>query len=591
MSVQNFNHNSAYGFNNPLQPVINPPVIADRAPLTSDFAEIGTQWIDQSNGDIYFLTKVVGSIATWIVGAGASTVLSSLSVTPGPTSFVGDLTVSGDNVNISSTDTMNLAATGAGIDINLSSSDGSITLHASEDASNAIFLQADGGINSTIVIDNPNGTGFDAIVISAPAGGLDLDVDSIDIATTSLLTIDAGTDLVLGASAGDVRITGSDTVQLDGEGAFANAIFINASDAAGGIDIDAGSSGITVDTSGPLSFDSAGASNFTVAGVHDLTLRSTAGSIVITGDQAAADAVQINATSGGGVDVNAGILGMTIDSAAGVATVAVGDFDVTTSTGDINLDSTLGAIQLTSETDIRIDPNATLTMAPAATVTTIALGNISPIVGRTTTVNGGAVISAVADTLNLATGGINTNAGASKTVNIANGANLLGTTVVNVGTGTAASGVHSVNIGTGTGGGTKTISLGNTDALTTIAARGLISLNGGTTGAVSVSNVSVATAAPGPAATASAVNNVRVGAVTFTGYTQAASATMVLTLTNSFIAASSCILATVTNVGANDAQMNVSRIFPGVGSAVITIVNNGAAALNGDMQLNFWVLS
>jgi len=112
----------------------------------------------------------------------------------------------------------------------------------------------------------------------------------------------------------------------------------------------------------------------------------------------------------------------------------------------------------------------------------------------------------------------------------------------------------------------------------------------GVGGLISVAN-NAAAAAGGPSATVTVVNNARVGVITFAGYTQAAAATLVLTLTNSFIAAGSCILTSATNVGSNDAQMNVSRIKPGSGTADITIVNNGAAALNGNMQLNFWVLS
>ena len=45
------------------------------------------------------------------------------------------------------------------------------------------------------------------------------------------------------------------------------------------------------------------------------------------------------------------------------------------------------------------------------------------------------------------------------------------------------------------------------------------------------------------------------------------------------------------NAGANDAQMQITRIFQGSGTADITITNQGAAALNGDMVLSFIVLA
>ena len=82
-----------------------------------------------------------------------------------------------------------------------------------------------------------------------------------------------------------------------------------------------------------------------------------------------------------------------------------------------------------------------------------------------------------------------------------------------------------------------------------------------------------------------------VGRITFVDYTQAAAAILTFTLTNSKISATSHILASVTNLGANDAQMFVARIIPGAGTADIIIKNDGAASLNGNMQLNFWVLS
>ena len=532
MSLQNLNNNLAYGFSSPLIPIINPPIIADRAPTVNDIAELGSEWVDTVNGDVYFLTKVEGSAATWTAASGNGAILTSLTVNPGPTVISGDLTVNGTNVGLTATATMSLSTTGAGVDIDMAAADGSIVMQASEDAANAIFLQADGGINATIVIENTLGTGLDAITISAPAGGIDLDVGSIDILTTSVLTIAAGTDLTLSAGS-DVFVAGTDTVQIEGAGAFANAILLNATDVASGIDVNAGSSGITVDTTGGISLDSAAASNFTVAGAFDLTLRSTAGSIVITGDQAAADAVQINALSGGGIDMNAGILGATIDSADTISlgAGAASDFTVT-GAFDLDLASTLGAVnissgqiavdaivinasaggmQITSDnmvldaTQSIIRPTTSLTFGTAATVSTVDVVNITPTVARTTTVNGGAVNTAVIDLVSIAPGGVLTDAGAEKEVTIATGTTAVGTTTVSIATGNvSAAGTTNLNMvtgnapvgttqvvqfGTGTGGGTKQINIGGTDSLTTINEFGVVGINATTgTGATSIGN-------------------------------------------------------------------------------------------------------
>ena len=51
------------------------------------------------------------------------------------------------------------------------------------------------------------------------------------------------------------------------------------------------------------------------------------------------------------------------------------------------------------------------------------------------------------------------------------------------------------------------------------------------------------------------------------------------------------MLVTASNLGANDAQMTVTRVVPALGSLTVTVKNNGAAALNGDVNLNFWVVN
>lgn len=89
---------------------------------------------------------------------------------------------------------------------------------------------------------------------------------------------------------------------------------------------------------------------------------------------------------------------------------------------------------------------------------------------------------------------------------------------------------------------------------------------------------------------ATAVINANVGSATFTGFTTAAAATQVFTVTNSLVTATSQIICSVTNAGANDAQMTITRINPGAGTFDVTLVNNGAAALNGNVVITFMVI-
>lgn len=81
--------------------------------------------------------------------------------------------------------------------------------------------------------------------------------------------------------------------------------------------------------------------------------------------------------------------------------------------------------------------------------------------------------------------------------------------------------------------------------------------------------------------------NAYVGVSTHTGLTTAAGATEVLTITCNKVVATSGVLVTVANTGGNDAQMTVTRVIPAAGSFTVTLTNNGAAALNGDVIVTF----
>lgn len=73
MSVNASRTNLAYGFNNPLQPLYPLPIIARRAPTSTDTAEFGTQWI--YNNSIWEYT----SAQTWTLIATQSANLVAVS--------------------------------------------------------------------------------------------------------------------------------------------------------------------------------------------------------------------------------------------------------------------------------------------------------------------------------------------------------------------------------------------------------------------------------------------------------------------------------------------------------------------------------
>lgn len=101
--------------------------------------------------------------------------------------------------------------------------------------------------------------------------------------------------------------------------------------------IDFNADSFTVDTTSAISLDAGAASNFTTS-AGDLSLTATAGSTVVTGGEAVADAVQITASNAaGGVDVNAGTGGVAIDTTGALSFDGVTDSNFSTTTGDITL--------------------------------------------------------------------------------------------------------------------------------------------------------------------------------------------------------------------------------------------------------------
>lgn len=190
-------------------------------------------------------------------------------------------------------------------------------------------------------------------------------------------------------------------------------------------------------------------------------------------------------------------------------------------------------------------------------------------------------INTVSQTIGLGTGA----SGADSIVNILTGNGTAGTQTFNAVTGTRAG---AVNIGTSATG-AHAVTIGS------IAALGGTSIRAGSTGGLSFNssgNVTMVAATDTQASpTATSVINFNVGAATFTGFTTAAAGTQVFTITNAEASATSQILVSVANEGANDAQMSITRVNRGAGSFAVSVKNNGAAALNGNLTLTFWILN
>jgi hypothetical protein len=585
MAVRQTTVQFVYGIGDNLIQLPPQPIVAKRNPSTQDQAQIGTTWINTLTNTVWILTSIASNTAVWTTSpAAGATIVASLQVTglggivvdtgnvditlgdlslaAGNATIAGNLTVAGvttitgdldltSAAQIDLTSTLNAAdaivieATAGGIDIlasgaaagediDIIATGSSVNIRSTESAADSIFIQSTvGGIDifasgaaagedidivatgSSVNISATENVA-DSITVTSTAGGIDITAagaagEDIDIVCTAgSVNVTSGeviaNSMVLTSAGGlDITVAGTGLLDIDmvntagsininsGEAA-ADAVRIVASNAGGGIDIDAGTAGAALDSTGAISLDAAAASNFSVSGAGvDLSLISAAGRVVVNGEEAAADAVRI-LSAAGGVDLDAA-LQVNIASSQNAADA----IRIVASAGGIDVDA-VGA-------------------AGEDIVITNTGGSVSVV-----------ATEAAADAIVL------------NASNAAGGIDLL------------------------TGGGEISIS--------------------------SAGNVSMVAATDTQASpSATAVINARVGAATFTGFTTASAAPEVFTITNSVVTATSQIFVSAANEGANDAQMTVTRVLRGAGTFDVTLTNNGAAALNGNVTITFWVLN
>lgn len=148
---------------------------------------------------------------------------------------------------------------GAGEDIDIQATGSSVNITSTENAAQSVYLRANGGTSETVQIHADQGTGAASVLVLSDVGG----------------------------------------VTIQGGLSSADAINIVASAVGGGIDIDSGTAGFIVDTTGAFSIDGAAASNVTTTGAGiDLTLSSVLGSVLVESTENAALAIRLHANGG-----------------------------------------------------------------------------------------------------------------------------------------------------------------------------------------------------------------------------------------------------------------------------------------------------
>lgn len=447
--------NTAYGTPSGVTPMFPAPIAAWRNPAATDVGyPIGQSWVNQTSGQAYIMTGSVAGAATWALSSpGASDVDTINGLSP----VLGNIIIDGGtnitDVNAGNTVTLNL--------------NNAITLATS--VTSPIYTSAAGmaiqaPAANNITVRMGDGAGANKVSFTTLAGAEVFSINSLgSIGTLAGLTVTGA----FTQTAGNFNVgqdNAANAINIGG-GTTARAITIASGAALHTVAIGSASAGaMTIDSAAGISLDAATASNFTVTGAGlDLTLSGVGGAVNVTSTQNENDAIVIEASDAvGGVQIRAGT----------------------------------GGILIGNEAD----------------TTAITLGLIAPTSTRNITIGAGTVVTAaVTDTINVGTDGATTNANSVKTVNINTGTVAVGQVLTNIATGAVTSGTHTTSIATGaraagtmavdiaTGTGTKTVSVGNVDGLTTLNIRGITLLNdsvnvatsinaGTSTGAVTIGN-------------------------------------------------------------------------------------------------------
>lgn len=546
---------------------------------------------------------------------GSITAGEDFTMTAGTCTITSD-TAAGDDIYLHADagvgETIHLYADqGTGTDsIHLESDDGGITIDAGLAAANSIIIDASaagGGIDMDcgtggFSLTATNGTialisGTAAITVGTDATAHEVTIGSVT--TTAGTTIQSGT--------GDLVLTSTDEITLDAAG----ILELNSSASTIGIGNDAVAQAINVGTGAAQRLITIGnvsaasgvvidcGTGDLVAGASATAHNSTFGSTTATSDTVIQSGTgNTSITSTGDVTVDAaGVL--ELNSSAGI--IGIGNDAVAQNmnfgTGAAQRDIVIGNATGTTSVTINAGTGGT-DISTNAIANTTTIGNATG--ASSVVVNGGTGIMtfgsnaiAHAVTLGSATGAAATTLQAGTAALTIDGLGLINIdaagvlsinsdgAAINIGNDADA---FAVNICTGAAGRDLTLGSSNTSSTTTIEA--------GSGGIVLTPILGLMTAAPlevsvaGVALTASG----NLGSCTFTGQTTAAGAEQEFTITNTICTTASVFFVTATNVSAADCQMTVTRVEPKAGSFVVTLTNNGAAALDANVLINFWLI-
>lgn len=275
---------------------------------------------------------------------------------------------------------------------------------------NALEIRANANGDNLLQLQNSASTN---LLEFADIGGTTIDINTliVDWDATGAFNVDSTAAVHLqGGAASEFLTTAGDltfdaqagSVNVDGGEAAIDAVRLNASNAAGGIDIDSGTGGIAIDTTGSFSIDGAAASNITVAtdgAGEDLTIGitgATDSSVIINSSGTGADAIDINATAGG-IDIDAAAASAFTTSAGALTLDGAGGINIAGNASEIDI-TTAGALIDINAGSFELDVTGAFSLdGTAASNMTVTGGNLS-----LTTVTSGDIDLTSVGTLTLA---------------------------------------------------------------------------------------------------------------------------------------------------------------------------------------------
>lgn len=248
------------------------------------------------------LNTLTFSIPAVFIAPGSIQSTTSLTVGTNTTATGGNASFGGGTFTVATgVNAINISADASATTVNLATGAAvkTLTLGSTTGASITTLQSGSGGMSI-----NSNGG---ALAILSGTGAMSISADAA-ATTLNIGTGAAAKAVTLGSSnttSATTILAGSGGINIDGVTLINDSVnsntSINTGTSTGTVTIGNALAGaINVDTGAGISLDAVTASNFTVTGAADLTLASTAGSVIVSSGEAVANAIQLTASDAAG---------------------------------------------------------------------------------------------------------------------------------------------------------------------------------------------------------------------------------------------------------------------------------------------------